>query len=346
MTNRKPRMYFFDKLKAFTESFLPNIRNCTERTISTYKQSLKALILFFKEHKGQSFDKLSFKDLSYSTISEFVIWLRDKHQASSATVNLRLVALKSFLKYCAEADDDLAFVYHDVSKVHGIRHDVRRRIEYLTQKQVKLLFEMPDITTGKGRRDRFFLIFLYQTGMRLQEILSVTFADLLITGDDVRVRIFGKGHKERIIPVLKDAKEHLWSYLNEFHKNHDLKRPLFYTKHNLKATKMSAGAVNTLMRKYAKQAHEVDPLFPLNLHPHMLRHSIAMAMYKNGIPISHIRDILGHSNIQTTMIYANSDDEIIYDSLSKTIDGMIPTPENIDKRVMEEQELLRYCGLA
>ena len=112
---------------------------------------------------------------------------------------------------------------------------------------------------------------------------------------------------------------------------------------------MKPGTVDYFMKKYAKLAYEVDSSFPIGLYVHMLRHSIAMAMYKKGIPISYIKDFLGHSSIDTTSIYSYADEETITKAL-ETIDheesiGNATTAKQKNWKG-KEQYLLEYCGLS
>ena len=109
---------------------------------------------------------------------------------------------------------------------------------------------------------------------------------------------------------------------------------------------MKYGAVDYHLKKYAGQICKRDDTFPGNLHEHMLRHSIAMAMLKHGVPLSYIKDFLGHSQIQTTTIYAHSDDEAIRQALDKVEHPKPPEKQPEGKRWKgKEAELLKYCGL-
>ena len=97
------------------------------------------------------------------------------------------------------------------------------------------------------------------------------------------------------------------------------------------------------MKKYARLAYNGDPSFPINLHAHMLRHSIAMAMYKKGIPISYIKDFLGHKSLETTSVYSYADGETIKNALESVQD--IPNLKQQKKWKGKEEYLLEFCGL-
>ena len=106
---------------------------------------------------------------------------------------------------------------------------------------------------------------------------------------------------------------------------------------------MRSGTVDYFMKKYGRLAHRENCAFPEGLHAHMLRHSIAMAMYKKGIPISYIRDFLGHSSIETTTIYSHADEETMTRALESVANG-IATPK-LKNWKGKEQYLLEFCGL-
>jgi len=262
-----------------------------------------------------------------------------------------LAAIKSFLKFCGEEDIELTDIYLDVSGIHAFKGTRKPYVEYLNPEQLKLIFSLPDMATRLGRRDRFFMIFAYETGARIQELLDLRVGSIIRNESGIRIRIHGKGNKIRYVPLLGTTIKHLDSYLAEFHKNETSKHnlpdpPLFFTVHNSGKTQMKSGTVDFFLKKYAKLANKSEKTFPKELHAHMFRHSIAMAMYKKGIPISYIRDFLGHSSIETTSIYSYSDDEAIKKALEAVDEkdsSMIKEHQKNWKG--KEQYLLEYCGL-
>ena len=238
-------------------------------------------------------------------------------------------------------------VYLDVAGIHAFKGTKKPYVEYLTQEHLKLIFSLPDVTTRLGRRDRFFIIFAYETGARIQELLDLKLNSIIRNDSGIRIRIQGKGNKIRYVPLLGTTKNHLEAYLAGFHKKSTPDALLFYTIHNSGKTQMQPGTVDYFLKKYAKLANEADATFPKNLHAHMFRHSIAMAMYKKGIPISYIRDFLGHSSIETTTIYSYSDGETITKALAAIdhIDSSDKVSRAKDWKG-KEQYLLEYCGLS
>lgn len=191
------------------------------------------------------------------------------------------------------------------------------------------------------------MILAYETGARMQELLDLQITSIVHSDTSVRVRIHGKGNKTRYVPLLGSTVKHLNSYLSEFHKDSLKDTSLFFTIHDAKKTQMKPGTVDYFLKKYGKLLHQADPSFPTGLHAHMFRHSVAMAMYKKGIPISYIRDFLGHSSIETTAVYSYADEDTITKAL-ESIDHIGTSSETAIKHKKwkgKEQYLLEYCGL-
>lgn len=342
---KKNELHFYILLRDFLTDYLLTKRNYSEKTARSYRQTLNLLRIYFREGKNISFDKMDFSCFTRSNIYDFLIWLKDVKNNSAQTLNLRLSAIKSFLKFCSEEDLELTSVFLDVSSIHTFKGTKKPYVDYLTQQQLKLIFTIPDITTTIGRRDQFFLILAYETGARIQELLDLQISSIVRHGNYVRVRIHGKGDKIRYVPLLGAVVNHLDAYLAEFHESSSTNAFLFFTIHDSHHTKMMPGTVDYFLKKYGKAAQMIDETFPRSLHAHMFRHSIAMAMYKKGIPISYIRDFLGHKSLETTTIYSYSDDETIRKALESVEHDYNPATKKIKNWKGKEQYLLDFCGL-
>lgn len=346
--NRNESMRFFVFVDRFLNDYLPLKRTFSENTINSYRMALQLLRNYFLEQKGIDFGGLNFSLLNRENIHEFLMWLKKKGNQPS-TLNQRMAAIKSFLAYCSEEDMELTKYYHEMCSIHQFKDFNKKTVEYLQENQLKLLFQMPSTTTQKGRRDLFLMILMYETGARVQEILDLRLSNIIWNKNtNIQIRIKGKGKKERLVPLLGKTVEHLDAYLKEFHDGRTIvnNNYLFFTIHKKKKTQMQQGTVNSFLKIYSQLAHAKDPLFPQSIHAHMLRHSIAMAMYKKGIPISYIRDFLGHSSVETTSVYAYADDATICGALEKVSSGFNATglpPKKLWKE--DERLLLTLCGL-
>ena len=344
MKKSEREMLFFRMLHDYFSIHLPTRLAASPRTIRTYKAALNQMRLYLAETKGVSFTEMGFEHFGRATIYDFLIYMRDEKNVSANTLNNRLAAIRSFLRYCSDEDMELTTLYVDAQKIRRFKGGKKPKVEYLTESQLKLVYSMPDIHTAIGRRNRFIMIFLYETGARIDELLNIRLSDVIKTGGTPQLKITGKGRKVRYVPVMEDAMRHLNAYISEYHKNSQENAFMFYTMHHGKQTRMTPANVDIMLKKYAVSAKETDPLFPSHLHAHMFRHSIAMAMYKKGIPLSYIRDFLGHESIDTVRIYAYADSETIEDALKK-VDHEEGGSETEKKWKGKESELLKYCCL-
>lgn len=334
---------FFRMLHNYFSIHLPVRVTASPKTIRTYKAALNQMRLYLANEKSIPFTAMDFNCFSRETIYEFLVYLRDEKHESVNTLNNRLAAIRSFLQYCSDEDMELTAIYVNAQKIRRFKGTKKARVEYLTEEQLKLLYTTPDIHTAVGRRNRFMMIFLYETGARIEELLNIRLSDIIRTGRATQLKLTGKGCKTRYIPIMKETMGHLEAYLSEYHSISSEDAFLFYSMHQGRQTQMTSANVDHMLKKYAVIAHEADSTFPAKLHAHMFRHSIAMAMYKKGVPLSYIRDFLGHESIDTVRIYAYADNETISEALSKV--------DHEEGSILErkwrgrEKELLQYCGL-
>lgn len=353
MRIRKQDLHFYELLRDFLHKYLEEQRKFPVTTIKNYADSLQQFRLYLRDQKNMPFDKIGFHCFTPEMLYNFCIWLRDDQLRAVNTVNLRLSAILSFLRYCSEEDASLSGLYIKAKSVHRFKGKSTSKLEYLNQKQMETVLAHPDTGIRKGRRNQYFMIHAYETGGRIDELLNMTLHDILRNGKDVQIRLHGKGDKTRYIPFPEEAVPHLEAYLQEFHpvgKNDDF---LFYTIHKGVHTQMAPRTVNSFLAKYANELHNDDPSFPDGLHCHVFRHSIGMAMFKAGIPLSYIKDFLGHSSIESTSIYAHVDDESMAEALRSVDQEALPSKDSTGvatykpekKWKGKEKYLLAFCGL-
>lgn len=347
MERRGEATRFHRLLALFLREHLPVRRKASDKTIRSYRQSIKQFAAWSREERGAGFDEMRFADLSRDAACAFLVWLRDERGLSPQTLNLRLSAIKAFLRFCGEEDVELAGLYLSVSSIRPFKGASSPGTEHLEPVQSGELFSEPDVSTRIGRRDRFLMTLAYESGTRMQELLDLTCDRVGECGGYVTPGVHGKGGKARIVPLASQAVEHLDAYMAEFHPGPDPEGWLLFTVHGGKRTKMSPGTVDHLLKKYAASIHARDPSFPEGLHAHTLRHSIATAMYRAGSPIPYTRDFLGHADPSTTMVYAHADGGAIASAV-EAASRQVATPVTpAEKRWKgREQYLLELCGLA
>lgn len=338
---------FFKHVRGFLTVFLPKNRCFSPHTVKAYRDTLNLFRQFLLAEKGIAFTNITFDRLNHAVIYEFLTWLQDERGCAASTKNHRLAALKSFFHYCGMEDPALMAIYLDIQKVKSQRLQ-RMRVDYLSEAALKTLLEQPDVNTRCGMRDRFLMILLYDTAARIQEILDLQMKDIHLNDQTPCLYLTGKGHKTRAVPLMEKTIAHYHAYLKIFHPEGHPKNDayLFYTRIKGQTGKLSEDTVACFLKRYAASAHLVCSEVPLRIHAHLFRHTRAMHLYQAGIPLSYIKDFLGHVSVNTTDIYAATDTAMMKAALEKIV------PREVEQTAKEvpiwqdnEEMILKLCGL-
>ena len=338
---------FFKLVRGFLTVYLPKHRCYSPHTVKAYRDTLNLFRHFLQEKKGIAFTRIRFDLITHDVVYDFLAWLQDTRECHAATKNHRLAALKGFLHYCAIEDPALMAIDLDIQQVHA-QKIARPRVAYLSETALKVLLEQPDPHTRRGQRDRFLMILLYDTGARIQELLNLKLKDLHLNNPTPCLDLTGKGNKTRPVPLMDKTLEHLQAYLKVFHPAADPAQEylLFYTLHHGQPGQMSPDNVARFLKRYGQAAHQVCSEVPLRMHAHLFRHTRAMHLYQAGIPLSYIKDFLGHVSVNTTDVYAAADVSLLRTALEK-----ISTPASQSASVAapiwqdNEDMILKLCGL-
>jgi site-specific recombinase XerD len=256
------------------------------------------------------------------------------------------MVLRSFFKYAGETDCTYAAFGMDAAAV-PTRKAQGRTVDFLSEQALKALLAQPNPRKRTGHRNQFFMILMYDTAARCGELLNLRLRDLRLDGTNPVVYLHGKGDKTRIVPLLPETVEHCRRYVQVFHGKipNDKSDLVFYTKSHDTKNQMSADTVALFMKKYGTAARELCDDVPLHIHPHMLRHTRAMHLYRQGMPIHLLSEFLGHANYETTKVYAYADIEMKRLAIAKVDilrDGT-PPPEPLWSD--DEDLILKLSGL-
>ena len=312
--------------RSFLHTYLPKVRNLSQNTIASYKQSMTYYIDYLKSQMGIERQDVTFECLSRKNVKNYLVWMNEVQNLAVKTCNLRLTALKSFVEYCADEDITLVSIYNDVCSVRGMKEH-KKAILYMTNESIQTLLKTPKTDTKKGRRNRMMFIMLYDTAARAQELVDITLRDLhLVNVKSPFVTLTGKGNKSRNVPLMNKTVEHINHYLQEFHSHPGTvgDDPLFFSVRDRKPHALSTDSVNILLGDYANQARSNCPQIPQHVHCHLIRKTRAMNLYQQGMPLTVIMEMLGHENLSTTSnFYAFATVDMIYEAMKKT------TPEAV-----------------
>jgi len=302
-------------LSKYLSVHLTGERDLSPNTVLSYRDTFKLLLSYLRDEKRMSPEKIVLDDFNAQLIKEFIGWLKTKRNSSISTCNQRLGTIHAFFEYVQYEMPEKTFLCQNIIGTKMAKKP-QPAINYLTLDGIKAILSMPDTTTRNGIRDVAILSLLYDTGARVQELVDLTVADVRFS-TPATVRLTGKGRKARIVPLLLGTE----SILKEYMKNlpdqiyTDNNRPLFCNRDKEKFTR---GGITYILKKYAKAAKDVNPwIIPDKLSPHCFRHSKAMHLLQADINLIYIRDLLGHTNVKTTEIYAHADSKAKREALEK-----------------------------
>lgn len=293
-------VYFWNTSKRFISHRLPDIRKSSPDTIKAYRTSLNKFIDYLESEKHIQREQISFIYFSKDNITDYLDWMLNTKKYAHKTCNLRITAIHSLLEYASEENSlELMPIYLEAKRVKGLRVN-SNPIEYFEEYQMKALLSSPDPKTKIGRRNQVLLLLYYDTAARISELLTMTIDQLHLDAKVPYLTILGKGRKYRSIPLMDKTVRHLKHYLKEYHQGNHPSAPLFYARTHGKIHPLSNDTVELMIKNYSKACFERGITMPEKPHCHMIRKTRAMDLYKSGMPLTHIQQLLGHENISTT----------------------------------------------
>ena len=270
--------------------FLENEKKVSANTLQSYKRDLKQ----FEKYLEISEEK--YKDLTDEGIKDYIKYMQEEGKKPS-TISRGLASIRSFYQY--EAKNKVV----EKDPTEGIQSPkIEKRVpSVLTSNEVALLLDQPKNVDLKGTRDKAMLEFAYATGMRVTEIISLNVDDINLETGYATCK---NGKKERTVPIgemsLKALKDYMLNARQTMIKD-DNEKALFV---NVNGQRLTRQGFWKIIKYYKEQAH-IDK----DITPHVLRHSFATHLLQNGADLKSIQTMLGHSDILSTQIYMQFQDE-------------------------------------
>ena len=342
------RMHLFEMIKSYLTVYLPKQRKVSENTRKSYREAINLLLAFLCCHLEKPLGKIVLDDITAANIELFVQWLEEERECRGATQNQRMSAIKAFLKYCGMKDPACNSFYLSACSLPKIKTEKKLTVDHFSEDALQAILKCPNPERKVEHRDQFYMILLYDTGARNQEILDLRIRDFSDMGKSPYVTIHGKGEKIRSVPLMAETMKHLSSYLKRFHPEPGCESDyLFYTTSHGIRHQMSDDNVARFIDKYAAIARKNCTEVPQNVTPHMFRHSRALHLYRKGVPLPLISEWLGHSNVETTLIYAYADTEMKRVAIEKATAQNHPlrNQEIFDLSSLDEDSIKKLYGL-
>lgn len=331
---------FFSLTLEFLEVYLPKQIGRSKHTVESYRDSLTLFRQYVTEVRKASIIKFAFSDCTKDLLFDFRRHLEQRGSEPS-TINVRMTAIRAYLNFAADKDVALQSVALAAATIPP-RKKIQKEKETLSEEALSAILAAPPMTK-MGMRDRAIIITLYDSALRLEELLSVRLCDITLHGNYPCILIEGKGKKERRITITEKTVGHLTQFIQVFHADSSPDADLFSTTIKEVTKAMSPGNVQRILKKYADIARAHCPDIPESVHPHMFRRTRATNLYQDGTPIELVATILGHAQVETTKLhYAKP-------SLAQMRDSMesVPTPAADEEPLWigHEEEMARACGL-
>jgi site-specific recombinase XerD len=314
----------------FTE-YLVVQRAISANTVASYRDTMLLFLDFARERLGKAPSELQLADITPDLILAFLDDLEQSRHNAVSSRNLRLTALRAFLKFAAR---------RDVTSLQGIEQALgvptkrfeRPMLGYLTRDEMLAVIGEPG-KTWTAQRDHLMISMLYNTGARVSEIIAVRVCDVVLEAS-ARVHLHGKGRKHRSVPLWKSTVRTAQAWLR---RNPTLvgEAPLLP---NRDGAMMTRHNVNQRLKLAVERAAEVQPtLSERHISPHCIRHTTAMHLLQSGVAFSVIALWLGHEDPATTHRYVEANLAMKEEALAR-----LQEPETVVTRYQPDDELRRF----
>lgn len=287
----------FAKAKTDFLEYMEIEQNRSQKTIQNYDHYLTRLVDFAGD--------IEVKDIDLELVRKWRLWLNrlgtnTSDELGKVTQNYHLIALRSFLKYCAKRGIPAL-----ASDKIELARTTRKQVTFLSEEELARVFAQPDTGDIGGLRDRAILELLFSSGLRVSELVGLDRDHINLKRREFMVR--GKGQKDRPIFISPTAAEWVEHYLD---KRQDTSRPLFVRYSGSKKVDLSGNFHRLTVRSVQRIVARAARLAGITKHvsPHTLRHSFATDLLMNGADLRSVQAMLGHSNIATTQIYTHVTD--------------------------------------
>lgn len=287
----------FIKAKTDFLEYLEIEQNRSQKTIANYDHYLTRLL----DYAGE----LTVEDIDAELVRKWRLWLNrlgtnTSDELGTTTLNYHLIALRSFLKFCAKRNIPAL----TADKIELAR-TTRKQVTFLNEDELERMFAQPDVNKLAGARDRAILELLFSSGLRVSELVGLDRDHINLKRREFMVR--GKGQKDRPIFISAEAATWLQTYLD---KREDNTKPLFIRFAGNKKVDLSGNYHRLTARSVQRLVAHYALLAGITKHvsPHTLRHSFATNLLMNGADLRSVQAMLGHSNIATTQIYTHVTD--------------------------------------
>jgi site-specific recombinase XerD len=300
-------------IEAYLRDHLGHQRGASPHTCESYAHSFQQLFEFAATRLKLAPSALTVEQLDASLIAAFLEHLEDGRRNSSATRNIRLAAIRSFLHFLEYREPAALEQIRRILAIPYKKTD-SRLVSYLDQEEVQALLDVPDPSRRDGIRDRAMLHLTVCAGLRVSELTGLHIEDVVLPS--MTIRIHGKGRRERALRLWNSTAAAIRAWLAV---RGPRSVPELFV--NARGEAMTRWGFAYVLRRHAMTARHTCPsLATKRLHPHVLRHTCAMMVLQATQDIRKVSLWLGHSQLATTEIYTRADPS----EKLEAIDAIVP----------------------
>jgi len=288
-------------------NYLAVEKGFSENTTAAYHNDLSQLVSFAEKEAARRGSAPSWAGFTRQDMLAYLLNLKERSYAAT-TVARKVAAAKSFFGFMMAEGR----IKENPTQNVGSPRIGRSLPKPMSIGQVRHLLEQPaKLSTPEAKRDRAMLELLYASGMRVSELVSLNLDD--VDTEDDYVRCFGKGHKERLVPIYRQAALAVKEYMKETrpHLVHSAEEEALFV--NLRGERLTRQGLWQILKGYVKSAG-----LDAGVTPHTLRHSFATHMLSGGADLRSVQELLGHANISTTQVYTHLTSEHIRRSYERS----------------------------
>lgn len=299
--SRQTSPTFATLVQEFFGPYMLQQRALSPRTVASYRDTFVLLLRYAEEVIGLPAHNFDITDLSAKFLAGFLDHLEAQRNNSARSRNVRLAAVRSFLKFAARRDPMNLAVIEQALAVPMKRFD-RQLVGFLPREQMLAVIDVPT-DTWTGQRDRLMLTLMFNTGARVSEIVGVRVSDVVL-GPSSSIRLHGKGRKQRSLPLWKSTAQAIRQWL-QLNPQLRADAPLLPRRDGCAMSRANVAQRLALAVDLAAARH--PELRTARVSPHVIRHSTAMSLLQSGSDPSEIALWLGHESPSTTHMYVEAD---------------------------------------
>jgi len=304
-------------LQRFFAEHLAVHKHASPGTVASYRDTFRLLLQFMQDTTGIAPTALSVVTIDADVILAFLNHIERDRRCGARSRNARLAAIRAFFRFVSLRDPACLGMATRIMAIPNKRYE-KKLVGFLSRTEVKALIAAPSRRTWSGRRDHALLLTLYNTGARISEIIGLRRRQLSLDAGHANIQLFGKGRKERVIPLWEETARVLRGWLREIDDTPDA--VVFPSARNQPLSR--DGADYILHRAVVTATVSCPSLANRSVSPHVLRHSTAMHLLQSGVDLAVIALWLGHESIQTTNVYITAD----LASKEKALERLDPIP--------------------